>query len=146
MQGHCRWKGRIASSGEKAISNPRPPSRSLKSAKLQPCCCGQSLAQVWPLQFVCDLGPLLPGGQLTGLIALAGPLPCWWFCAQSVHYAAYVFLWVESNCVTTKEISSLVSWEILLCLDRAVFKFINLSVVIPHSKWRINHALNIQIN
>lgn len=42
---------------------------------------------------VCNLGLLLPGWKHVGLIAhLASPLPSWWFCAQSVHSVAYVFL------------------------------------------------------
>lgn len=36
-------------------------------------------AQVWPLHFVHNLDPLVPGGQHTRLTALAGALSCWRF-------------------------------------------------------------------
>ena len=53
---------------------------------------------------------------------------------------------METNCVITGRNELSVTWEILSCLDEGVFTFINVSWVIPHSKWCINHALNIQIN
>lgn len=74
--GPCRRKGRTAASGARAVSN-LPPTRSLRSATLQLVVDKAScLARVQPSHFVCDLGPLLTGGQLKGRVALAGLLPC----------------------------------------------------------------------
>ena len=81
LQGHCRWKGRTAGSGARAMLNLPPPACSLRSDTLQLVMDKAScLARVQPSLFVRNLDPLLAGGQLKGLVALAGPLPCWWFC------------------------------------------------------------------
>ena len=67
----------MAGSGARAVSNLPPPTYSSRSAMLQLVVDKAScLACVQPSHFVCNLGPLLTEGQLKGLVALAGLLPC----------------------------------------------------------------------